>query len=89
MGASPRFLELEPSRLEAAGVDPLKACPFNATWMSALDAGLARKRLAFEHEPLDVALASAVQAGLARWVVPPPSMAQRNRELRLARQLER
>ncbi len=89
VGAHPRFLEPEPRHLEEAGVEPLQACPFNATWMSALEASLARRRLGFEHEPLDAYLASAVYAGLARWVAPPASMAQRNRELRLARRLER
>jgi nucleoside-diphosphate-sugar epimerase len=89
VGAPARLLELTPARLEEAGLDPVKACPFNATWMSALDARLARRRLGFQHEDLDTYLQSAVYAGMARWQAPPASMAQRTKELRLARMLER
>jgi nucleoside-diphosphate-sugar epimerase len=89
LGAPPRLLELPAARLEEAGLDALKACPFNATWMSALDARLAQRRLGFEHEDLDTYLASTVYAVLSRWVVPPPSLTQRTRELRLARSLQR
>jgi nucleoside-diphosphate-sugar epimerase len=89
LGAPARLLEVEPRQLEEADVDPLQACPFNATWMSALDARLAQRQLGFHHEDLDTYLASAVYAGFSRWQGAPPTMAQRTRELRLARALER
>jgi nucleoside-diphosphate-sugar epimerase len=83
LGVKPKLLVVDPAKLAARGLDAVKACPFNARWMSALDAESAQKSLGFVHEPLDVYLATCVHASLSRWS-DPPSLLQRSAELDFA-----
>jgi nucleoside-diphosphate-sugar epimerase len=84
LGVTPRIEVVEPAALAAKGLDAVKACPFNARWMSALDASHAQRTLGFVHEPLDVYLAACVHASLSRWS-DPPSLSQREAELEFVR----
>jgi nucleoside-diphosphate-sugar epimerase len=82
LGVTPRIEVTTEAELRARGLDPLKACPFNQRWMSALDATKASAELGFTHEPMSEWVPAALQAGMARWnEVAPPSMTQRPLEL--------
>lgn len=88
LGVKPRLEFVEPQKLSARGIDPIKACPFNARWMSALDPRHAQKTLGFNHEPLDTYLSACVHASLSRWS-DPPSLTQREAELELVKSRRR
>ncbi len=82
LGVRPHLELTSPEALTARGLDPLKACPFNQRWMSALDPTLAVETQGFTHEPTDEWLPAALFASMARWSeTPPPSLEQRPREL--------
>jgi nucleoside-diphosphate-sugar epimerase len=84
LGTTARVRTMQSDVVRAAGIDPYLACSVNSEWMSALDATVAQRELAFVHEPLQVWLPAALQGCIARWDGPPPSMSQREIELRLA-----
>jgi nucleoside-diphosphate-sugar epimerase len=81
LGAQAKIHRVDEAQLAAAGLEPLDCCPFNARWMSALDASAAESAAILAHEPLSVWLPAAAQAAMARWAGPPPSLAQRPAEL--------
>jgi 2'-hydroxyisoflavone reductase len=82
LGVTPHLEVTTPEALLARGLDPLKACPFNQRWMSALDPSLAIATQGFTHEPIEAWLPAALHASMARWhETPPPSLEQRAREL--------
>ena len=69
LGAEPELVAVPAERLVAEGIDPREISPFSGRWMSRLDASRARRRLGFQHEPLERYLEKIVAAFLAH----PPS----------------
>jgi nucleoside-diphosphate-sugar epimerase len=85
LGATPRFVDVDPARVRAAGLDPLVLSPFSGSWMSFIDPGLARAELGFQHEPLGSYLEKIVASFLAHPPAePPPGYEQRVLERELA-----
>lgn len=83
LGVGARVATHSEAALAEAGVSAAAACAFNSNWMSLIDPSKAVATLHFEHEPLDAYLHATVQALLARFDGPPPSLAQRPLELAL------
>jgi len=89
LGAPARLVAVPSDRIPAAGLDPRQVSPFSGRWMSMLDPTLAKRELAFTHEPLRAYLDKIVTSFLA---APPPSAPEgyaggRAAEIALARSL--
>ena len=89
VGAPARLVAVPVAEMEKAGLDPIAASPFSTRWKSFLDPGRAQRELAFVHPPLRAYLDKTVASLLAYMPAePPPSYAQRPRELEFARGLQ-
>lgn len=85
LGAEPEIRAVSAERLLAEGIDPREVSPFSGRWMSRLDASRARRRLGFQHEPLERYLEKIVAAFLAHPPADRPEGYQRRAaEIRLA-----
>jgi nucleoside-diphosphate-sugar epimerase len=85
LGATPRFADVSPDAVRAAGLDPLVLSPFSGRWMSFVDPALAKAELGFRHEPLARYLDKIVTCFLAHPPQqPPPGYEHRARERQLA-----
>ena len=85
LGAEPRFADVSPDAVRAAGLDPLVVSPFSGSWMSFIDPTLAMTDLGFTHEPLASYLDKIVTSFLAHpSAEAPPGYELRARERQLA-----
>jgi nucleoside-diphosphate-sugar epimerase len=86
LGAKPELVAVEPSAVEAAGIDPSDVSPFSTRWMSFLDPARAQRELGFRATPIDEALGRIVASFAAHLrAEPPQGLRHRARELEIAR----